>query len=576
MKTTALDKRLASLLVRKGLVSAEIRDELLQKCEREGVSFSQRIVDDNIVEEDMIISTVAETVDLPPINLSKITIDEEVSSIVTEDVAKYYVVLPVAKIGNALTIAVADPFDIPKLDDLKIVTGCELQPVVSTTQAILRAISEQFNKSEKDMENLMETMANPELELTEIDNGDDSVDLSELTAESGDSPVIKLVNMLVYQAIKSGASDIHVEPYEKRVRVRYRIDGKCVEQISPPKRMQNAISSRIKIMSSLDIAERRIPQDGKFQLRVEGRQIDFRVSLLPIVHGEKIVIRILDSSSLKLSLDDLGFEPSALDSFRKAVKSPYGMLLVTGPTGSGKSTTLYSSVKEVLNVEDNIITVEDPVEYQLEGVNQVPVNVKTGLTFEAALRSILRQDPDTVMIGEIRDKITAEIAVKAALTGHLVFSTLHTNDAPSTITRLIDMGIDNFLVASSVLLVAAQRLGRKLCTECKRPMNPNPPKKRLLEVGYTEEEADNTDLQLYEPGSCPRCASGFKGRFALLEALMINEDIRRLIIDGKSAIEIKKAALENGMITLRRCGLLNAMRGKTSVDAVLSCTMGDF
>jgi type IV pilus assembly protein PilB len=337
--------------------------------------------------------------------------------------------------------------------------------------------------------------------------------------------------------------------------------------------MHNAVISRIKIMAGLDIAERRIPQDGKFQMKVEGRQVDFRVSILPSIHGEKVVMRILDSSGLARSLDALGFEPQALGAFQRSVSASYGMVLVTGPTGSGKSTTLYSAVKEVLCVEDNIVTVEDPVEYQLEGVVQVPVNAKRGLTFAAALRSILRQDPDTVMIGEIRDAETADIAVKAAITGHLVFSTLHTNDSASSITRLVDMGIDPFMVSSSVLLVSAQRLLRKLCENCKAPLDAPPPKEHLLEIGFLPQDLPN--LKLLKPVGCPRCSNGYKGRFAILEALEVDDTIRRMIIEKKSAIDIKAAAMKKGMLTLRRTGLLNAMRGKTSLEEVLRMTMND-
>jgi type IV pilus assembly protein PilB len=342
----------------------------------------------------------------------------------------------------------------------------------------------------------------------------------------------------------------------------------------PPKKMQNAIASRIKIISGLDIAEKRKPQDGKFQIKVDNRKIDFRVSILPTIHGEKVVLRILDSSNLTLNLDLLGFEDKALKDIREAIAQPYGMLLITGPTGSGKSTTLYSSIREILCVEDNIVTVEDPVEYQLEGVSQVQVSVKRGLTFAAALRSILRQDPDTILIGEIRDQETVEIAVKAALTGHLVFSTLHTNDAPSSITRMVDMGVDPFLVASSVVCVAAQRLARKLCEECKKPLDYKPPAEHLLQLGFKPEEIDN--LVLYQAVGCPRCDSkGYKGRFAILETLPLIEDLRRIIIRGGSALDIKAEAMKHDMITLRRCGLLNVIKGRTTLEEVLKNTAGD-
>ncbi|MCI0341169.1 MAG: Flp pilus assembly complex ATPase component TadA, partial [Planctomycetales bacterium] len=353
-----------------------------------------------------------------------------------------------------------------------------------------------------------------------------------------------------------------------------RQDGVLREVMSPPKKMLAAIVSRIKVMSQLDIAERRKPQDGKIQMKIDGRQIDFRVSVLPLIHGEKVVLRILDSSSLALSLDTLGFEPKCLEDFRWAVAQPYGMILVTGPTGSGKSTTLYSALKETLSIEENVVTVEDPVEYQLEGVNQVPVNVKRGLTFAAALRSILRQDPDTIMIGELRDAETVEIAIKAALTGHLVLSTLHTNDSPSAITRLVDMGVDAFLVASTCLAITAQRLGRKLCKECKEPSKERPPDEHLLEMGFLPADIE-AGLTFYKPVGCSSCNGGYKGRFAIVESMRLTDKLRRMIVDGSSALDLKVEALKEGMISLRRAAVLNVARGVTSLEEVLRSTMAD-
>jgi type IV pilus assembly protein PilB len=377
-----------------------------------------------------------------------------------------------------------------------------------------------------------------DVSLTESDDDEDSNVLDQnALAQDEDSPVVKFVNAMIYQAAKERASDIHVEAYERRVSVRFRSDGNLREVFSPPKKMHNAIASRLKIMAALDIAERRKPQDGKFQMRIDGRQIDFRVSVLPCIHGEKVVMRLLDGGNLSLSLDTLGFEEKALADFREAIAQPYGMILVTGPTGSGKSTTLYSAVREMLVGTDNFVTVEDPVEYQLEGVNQVQVSVKRGLTFAAALRSILRQDPDTILIGEIRDTETIDIAVKAALTGHLVLSTLHTNDAPSTVTRMADMGVDPFMVASSTLLVSAQRLCRKLCAACREPVE-TPPLERLKGLGFHDEDLQG-DIQFYAPRGCPRCTLGFAGRFAILETLPMTEDIKRIVVKGGSAQDIK-------------------------------------
>jgi len=455
--------------------------------------------------------------------------------------------------------------------DIALMTGCEIHPVVSSEKMIRQAITREYSKDAQIMEEIIEEVGDDV--LSEVHEMEEAVDLAEMAKSASGSHVVRFVNLMIYQAVRAGVSDIHIEPFEKAIRVRYRQDGVLFEATSPPKKLQNAIVSRLKIMSSLDIAEKRVPQDGKFQLRVEGRQVDFRVSVLPIIHGEKVVLRILDASNLALQLQDLGFEEKAMSDLRRAIESPYGMILVTGPTGSGKSTTLYSAIREVMSITDNIVTVEDPVEYQLPGVNQVQVNVKRGLTFSIALRSILRQDPDTILVGEIRDLETAEIAIKAALTGHLVFSTLHTNDAASTVTRLVDMGIDRFMVASSVILVAAQRLARKLCQECKKPMHDLPPKEQLLDLGFTEEELGQ--LKLYEPGTCQRCAQGYRGRFALLETIPCTERIRRLIIEGASAIDVKDAAVENGMVSLRRAGLLNAMRGTTSIEEVLNVTRLD-
>ncbi len=570
--TTTLDKRLRSILGRTDLLTEAQLAAATEFSLQKNVPLSQAVVANDFIKEPELLALLAREARLPPVDVRKISPDDAVKEILNENVAKYYTVVPVSKIGDILTLAVANPFDILKLDDLKIVTGCAIRPVVSTEAMIAEAIDRVYRQGEKMVQDLIENMDNSEMELKDEDAETEEFSIEEMQ-NSDDSPVIKLANLVIYQGIRDRVSDIHIEPYEKEVKVRYRIDGVLREAMSPPKKMHNAIISRIKIMSGLDIAERRVPQDGKFQLKVEGRQIDFRVSILPTVHGEKAVLRLLDSSNLSLNLDKLGFEEKALKDVRKAISTAYGMFLVTGPTGSGKSTTLYSSITEVLSPEDNIITVEDPVEYQLQGVIQVPVNVKRGLTFAAALRSILRQDPDTIMIGEIRDLETAEIAIKAALTGHLVFSTLHTNDAPSTITRLVDMGVDRFLVASSVVCVVAQRLGRRLCGECKRPMDPLPPRERLLELGFLEE--DLKDLKLYEAVGCNRCKGGYAGRFAILESMPITEAIRRIIIGGGSAIDIKDQAMKENMISLRRCGLLNVLRGKTTIEEVLRSTSGD-
>lgn len=567
------DRRLKQILVKHNLVDEEKAESALALANEEDKSLIEVLVGQGLVKERDVIGCVAEELNLPPIDLSRVRVSQEILECVPQDVATSYCIMPISRIGDLLTVAVADPFDVLKLDDLRLVTRCEVRPVVSTETAIRQAIQRFYNPGEKEVSELLDDVTEEAVEhqAPAAEENDLSISVNELMSDASQSPVVKLVNVLILQAIKGRASDIHIEPFKKHIRVRYRQDGVLHETISPPKRMQSGIVSRIKIMAGLDIAERRKPQDGKFQLKVEGRQVDFRVSILPVIHGEKVVLRILDASNLAMNLESLGWEEQALKAFRAAINSPWGMILCTGPTGSGKSTTLYSGIKEVMSVEDNLVTVEDPVEYQLEGINQVQVSVKRGLTFAAALRAILRQDPDTVMIGEIRDLETAEIAVQAALTGHLVLSTVHTNDAASTVTRLVDMGIDPFMVASSVILVVAQRLARRLCPECKEPVKV--PKDILISHGFTPEEAENATL--YRAKGCPKCTGGYKGRFALLEPLTVTEEIKRLILDGASAIDIKQKAVEMGMITLRRCGILNALRGNTSLEEVLRVTMGD-
>ncbi|MGE3166893.1 MAG: GspE/PulE family protein [Planctomycetota bacterium] len=569
--TARFNRRLRSVLTRHQLVDASVIDEMLEKA-GDKQTLTQLLLGTGELKEGEFLTALSRETGIPPIDVRKVRPTDDLVGVLDENRARYFGVIPVARIGKVLSLAVSDPFDIVKQDDIAIVTGCTIRPVLSTDVAIQEALPKYYDEGGKRMQELLDGMNDPELELQErSDEKDDSI--SDLVTEGNESPVVKLVNLIVYQGIRDRASDIHIEPFEKQIRVRYRVDGVLREAMTPPLRMHNAIVSRVKIMCGLDIAERRVPQDGKFQLRVEGRNIDFRVSTLPMVHGEKVVMRILDSSNLAFDLDTLGFEDKALKDIRAAISCPYGMMLVTGPTGSGKSTTLYSCVREVLSPGENIVTVEDPVEYQLDGVNQVPVNAKRGLTFAAALRSILRQDPDTVMIGEIRDLETVEIAVKAALTGHLVFSTLHTNDAPSTITRMVDMGVDPFLVASATQCIAAQRLARRLCNDCKRPLDVQLPTERLLAVGFREEQLE--DLQIYQAVGCGKCSAGYKGRFALLETMPLTEEVRRLVVSGASAIEIKDQAIQQDMITLRMCGLRNVARGKTTIEEILRVTIAD-
>ncbi len=569
----SFNRRIVRILEETGLVEMDVLSAASQVAKSGDTSVTEYLLEKNLMEENELLGVLAEHLGVPPVDLDRVSVDEETLDAVSIERARDAGCMPIAKTGNILTIAVSNPFDVVQHDDLRLSTGCDLRLALALEPKIKSTIEKTYNGGGSgNLADILDDSDDPEMKLKEgQDYEDEVVDIGAGGSED-DAPVIKLVNLIIYNAIKAKASDIHIEPFEKRVVVRYRIDGGLEEAMEPPKRLQNAIASRMKIMSSLDIAEKRKPQDGKFQVKAEGRQIDFRVSTLPTVHGEKIVLRILDAGNLALSLDKLGFEEKALNDFREAISSPYGMILVTGPTGSGKTTTLYSAVTEIMTPEDNFVTVEDPVEYQVDGINQVQVNVKSGLTFAAALRSILRQDPDTVMIGEIRDPETIDIAIKAALTGHLVLSTLHTNDAASTISRMVDMGVDPFMVASATLLVSAQRLVRRLCSRCREPVQAKPEKLRKL--GYTEDEIKE-GITLYRAVGCSRCAAGYAGRFALLETLPVTEAIKRMVIDGHSAIEIRHKALEEGMISLRRAALLNAMRGNTSVEEVLRVTLSD-
>ncbi|MHC4606375.1 MAG: GspE/PulE family protein [Planctomycetota bacterium] len=571
-------QRIRRVLIKHGVIEEAKADQALEAAKKEGdgVTYTDVLLERGFIDEYRYLGAIAQETQMAPVDLAKVSCNEDALGVINQELATYYCVLPISKIGDILTVAIGNPFDILKLDDVRTVTNCELRPVLSIEKAIRTTIHRAYNPDEAQMDKIIDSMdgSDKAVEVKKQEEDDEQIDLSELDDESGESPVIKLVNMIVARGLREKASDIHIEPFEKKIIVRYRKDGILQEGPSPPKSMSSSIVSRIKIISNLDIAERRIPQDGKFQVRFEGRQVDFRVSVLPTIFGEKAVLRILDSSSLNLGIAQLGFEKSAEKHWREALEASYGMILVTGPTGSGKSTTLYASLRELLDPEENVVTVEDPVEYQLHSVIQVPVNVKRGLTFGAALRSILRQDPDIIMIGEIRDFETADIAVKAAITGHLVLSTLHTNDAPSSIMRLVDMGIDRFMVASSVICVAAQRLCRKLCDRCKALDEKLPPKEDLLKMGFVQK--DFAKMKIHHPVGCSGCTNGYRGRFAILEALPLDENIRRMVIDGKSAIDVKKYAVKDAkMVTLRRAALLNVMRGRTSLEEALRLTMGD-
>ena len=566
-------KKLRGIHEKAGKLDAATGQALLVEAQAAKRPFTEVLVKKGVATEQELVALIAKAANIPPIDLSKLTLNKEVLESVPEDVARDYGVFPVDKIGSMLTIAVANPFDVLKLDDIRIVTGCQLRLVVSTEEEIERTRNKSYQQETESVDGILDSFDEGDVTLKEEDLEDEGTDLSAISDE--DSPVVKLVNKMILDACNQGASDIHIEPFEKKVIVRYRKDGTMIEVMALPKRMQNNITSRIKIMSKLDIAEKRKPQDGKFQMKIGRKAVDFRVSILPVVWGEKTVFRILDSTNLALDIQALGFEQRCMEDYLWACSQPYGMILVTGPTGSGKSTTLYSAVRHIASPDINLVTVEDPVEYQLEGINQVPVNPKAGLTFGGALRSILRQDPDVVLLGEIRDHETLEIAIKAALTGHLVLSTLHTNDAPSTITRMIDMGVDPFMVSSAALLICAQRLGKKLCPNCKKRVEV--PEKALLDLGFHERDLEDPDIQMefFEPVGCPRCSGGYKGRFALLETMRMTEGVRRMVVERANIQDVKNKALEEGMLTLRRCALLNAARGKTSLQEVEARTMAD-
>jgi type IV pilus assembly protein PilB len=565
--------KLGELLIHNKLITEDQLKQAIDLQRREGGRIGSNLIKLDFLNEEELVAFLSKQYGVPAINLSDYAIDTSVTKFIPHEVSQKYHIIPVARVGATLTIAMVDPSNVFAIDDVKFMTGYNVEPVVAAETAIKEAIAEHYGDSDA-LATVMDDLKKKEGELVDFvhETENEEVDIADLKEAVEEAPVVKLVNLILSEAITKGASDIHLEPYEKNFRVRYRIDGVLYDVMQPPMKLKAALSSRVKIMSELDIAERRLPQDGRIKLRAKGRSVDLRVSTLPTLFGEKIVMRILDKSSLVLDLTKLGFEQSALDDFDEAIRSPFGMVLVTGPTGSGKTTTLYSALTTVNTVDVNIMTSEDPVEYNLQGINQVQVREEIGLTFAAALRSFLRQDPDIIMVGEIRDFETAEIAVKAALTGHLVLSTLHTNDAPSTISRLLNMGIEPFLVSASVLLILAQRLSRKICTQCKE--EDNVPVPALIKVGFTEDEAKT--MKCYKGAGCKACNdTGYKGRIALYEVMPVKEELKELILEGASASEVKKAAIRLGMKTLRMSGLTKVKEGITTVEEILRVTFGD-
>ena len=603
--------KLGQLLITSSIISEEQLKQALNVQKKEGGRLGTNLIRLGIITEEKLVAFLSKQYGVPAINLSEYKIDPSVLKLVPADMAKKYLILPVARVGATLTITMADPSNVFAIDDVKFMTGYNVEVVVSSESAIINAISGYYmgkgdmvatsatpSKSSVSLQAKDYTLGDEDLDTGKFDSGMfdegpivnveefdkivgsalDNVDVLEEERDEGvikdvEAPIIKLVNGILVNGIKSGASDIHVEPYENSLRVRYRVDGVMYTVMNLPTKIRAALTSRLKIMSKLDIAERRLPQDGRIKLKLgKKRDIDFRVSVLPTLFGEKTVLRILDKANLQVDLTKLGFEQSALDDFMEALNKPFGMILVTGPTGSGKTTTLYSALHYLNKPDTNIMTAEDPVEFNFMGINQVHVREDIGLTFASALRSFLRQDPDIIMVGEIRDFETAEIAVKAALTGHLVLSTLHTNDAPGTISRLLNMGIEPFLVSSAVVLIMAQRLARRICPQCKEVEKV--PVSALVKLGFSDEEA--AKLTCYKGKGCPACNNtGYKGRVALYEVMPVKDELKELILEGASSAELKRAAIRLGMKSLRMSGLTKASEGVTTIDEVLRVSFGD-
>jgi type IV pilus assembly protein PilB len=567
-------ERIADALVEDGLLSQAQVEDLLNLQRKEGTRLLKLILEKGAVSEiDMVVS-MGRVLNVAPINISRIGIPLDIATLVPREIATNHKVLPVSRLDNKVFIAMADPLNVLALDDIKRITKLDVIPLIASEKAILDKLHN-LDSGRDTMKDIIEDAQRRAEDEAEADHLEvsreisEEVNLDQLAASSEEAPVIKLANLIIVQAIKDRSSDIHIEPFEKSVRLRYRVDGVLLDVTPPPKNMQVPLISRLKIMSNLDIAERRLPQDGRMRVRVGGRDVDLRVSILPTVHGEKCVLRILDKTNLSTSLDKLGLDQDTYRRVKAAVDAPHGLILVTGPTGSGKTTTLYSALNELNNPEYNIVTVEDPVEFQLPGVNQVPTKKEIGLSFANALRSILRQDPDIIMIGEIRDTETAEIAVESALTGHQVLSTLHCNDAPGAIARLDDMGIAPFLISSSVILSCAQRLIRRICSVCKEPVA-YPPK---MYEDLSIDPAMFDGVTLYRGRGCERCKNtGYSGRLAIIEAMTISDDIRRLIIQRASAHEIGQVAVASGMRTLRMVALERAREGITTLEQVLLTT----
>ena len=568
-------ERIADALVEDGLLTTRQVEELLEQQKKEGTRLLKLILEKAYVSEQDMTVSVGRVLNTPPVNLSRITIPPETADLLPREIIENHKVLPVSRLEGKLFLAMADPLNVLAVDDVRRITRLEVAPMIASEKSILDKLSSLDAAKSGSIEDIIQDAAKKAESDSENDNIEiakeaaEEVNLDQLAASSEEAPVIKLANLILVQAIKDRASDIHMEPFEKGMRLRYRIDGVLVDATPPPKQMQLALASRFKIMSSLDIAERRLPQDGRMRVRVGGKDFDLRVSVMPTVHGEKIVARVLDKSNLSASLEKLGLDPDTFRQVKAAVDAPHGLILVTGPTGSGKTTTLYSALNELNSPVFNIVTVEDPVEFQIPGINQVPVKKEIGLTFANALRSILRQDPDIVMIGEIRDTETAEIAIEAALTGHQVLSTMHCNDAPGAVARLDDMGVAPFLISSSVILACAQRLMRRICSHCKEPLKY--PSKMYEDLQIDPSMFDG--VQLFRGRGCDRCKnSGYAGRMAIIEAMTVSDEIRKLIIARANSRELSKVAIGQGMHTLRMVALDRAREGVSTLEQVLVLT----
>lgn len=555
-------KSLGEALVELGLITPEKLKKAKEESDRTKEPLRRVLIKLGMVKEDAIISFFGDQLGIPRIDFSNYILDPKVVDILPENFCRKNLIMPLFKIGEALTIAMVDPLDIFTLDEVRLKIGCEVDPVVVSEKEIIKAF-DQYYGAKGTMNDIVKSIDKDKLDIKE----GTEADLKALKGLVEEAPIVKLVNLLITEALKAGASDIHIEPDELSLGTRYRVDGVLHEAPSPPRDLQSAIISRIKILSGMDISEKRIPQDGRFQLKIEGRQIDCRVSTIPTVYGENVVMRLLDLNTILLGLSDLGFDREMLDVYDKLIRKPYGIILVTGPTGSGKTTTLYSSLSAINSPEKNIVTIEDPIEYRLKLVRQMQINPKAGLTFATGLRSILRQDPDIIMVGEIRDLDTAEIAIQAALTGHLVLSTLHTNDAPGAVTRLVDMGVEPFLVSSSLLAVIAQRLVRIICKGCKE--NYAPPGKLLEEMGLSSSKR----IKFYRGKGCDKCLNtGYKGRIGIFELMLPDDTIKTLTVAKSSSSEIRKAAVKSGMKTIQKDGIDKVIAGITTIEEVLRVT----